>query len=573
MQKDVIYIDTEDDITAIIGKVKNAKEKIVALVPPKRVGAIQSAVNLKLVHRTAEQADKRLVIISSNPALVALASATGIPTAKNLQSRPEMAEIPALEVDDGEDIIDGSVVADDKGAASSSAVSAPAASAAGKPSTSIDEAITAVESESNPPAGEKSDSASALGAAAVSAGSTGKKRSATGKVPNFNRFRKKFILIILGVLLLVGFLVWAFAIAPKATIVITAETSEVALNTPVTLDPSVQTSLPEGTIKTELKTVKKDVSIPITPTGQKDVGEKAKGTVRFTVSSLDAYVDGVTVPAGTRLASAGGSTFTTDAAVVFQPNDSARDWRNGQRPSKSVSVTATASGASYNGASGPASGAPSGVSASFSTPTSGGTDKKVTVVSQGDVNAAAETLSKQLNAEEEQKALQETFGKDYLIIEASFKADTSGVNPQPGIDQEVSDGRAALAGSITYSLMAAPKKEVTAFLDKYFAQQIDGRSDQRVYNNGYDEASLEGVAEADGKYTATLTATGEIGPKINEQAIKEYARGKKYGEIKAKIEEIDGVDTVDVKFSPFWVTSAPGDVKKINFEFKVRDAR
>ena len=56
MQKDVIYIDTEDDITAIIGKVKAAKAKIVALVPPKRIGAIQSAVNLKLVHRAAEQA-------------------------------------------------------------------------------------------------------------------------------------------------------------------------------------------------------------------------------------------------------------------------------------------------------------------------------------------------------------------------------------------------------------------------------------------------------------------------------------------------------------------------------------
>ena len=107
MQKDVIYIDTEDDITAIIGKVKAAKAKIVALVPPKRIGAIQSAVNLKLVHRAAEQADKRLVLISNNAALMALAGSAGIPVAKNLQSKPELAEIPALEVDDGEDIIDG----------------------------------------------------------------------------------------------------------------------------------------------------------------------------------------------------------------------------------------------------------------------------------------------------------------------------------------------------------------------------------------------------------------------------------------------------------------------------------
>jgi len=49
MNKDVIYIDVEDDITAIIGKIKASSEKIVALVPPKRVGVLQSAVNLRLL--------------------------------------------------------------------------------------------------------------------------------------------------------------------------------------------------------------------------------------------------------------------------------------------------------------------------------------------------------------------------------------------------------------------------------------------------------------------------------------------------------------------------------------------
>ena len=80
MQKDVIYIDTEDDITAIIGKVKDSSQKIVALVPPKRIGAMQSAVNLKLVQRAAEQAGKRLVIITGNQALSTLAASASLPT-------------------------------------------------------------------------------------------------------------------------------------------------------------------------------------------------------------------------------------------------------------------------------------------------------------------------------------------------------------------------------------------------------------------------------------------------------------------------------------------------------------
>ena len=114
MQKDVIYIDVEDDVTSIIGKIKAANSNIVALVPPKRIGAIQSAVNLKLVHRAAERVDKRLVIITNNDALSTLASSAGIPVSKNLQSRPELAEIPALEVDSDDDVIDGSETPDEK---------------------------------------------------------------------------------------------------------------------------------------------------------------------------------------------------------------------------------------------------------------------------------------------------------------------------------------------------------------------------------------------------------------------------------------------------------------------------
>ena len=49
MNKDVIYIEPEDDITDIITKIENSKEKIVALVPPKKAGVFRSAVNIKLM--------------------------------------------------------------------------------------------------------------------------------------------------------------------------------------------------------------------------------------------------------------------------------------------------------------------------------------------------------------------------------------------------------------------------------------------------------------------------------------------------------------------------------------------
>ena len=107
MNKDVIHIDIEDDITTIIGKIKSSKERIIALVPPRRIGVLQSAVNMRLLARAADAAGKRVVLVTSDSILAGLAASASIPVAKTLQSKPEMAEMPLLNIDDGNDVIDG----------------------------------------------------------------------------------------------------------------------------------------------------------------------------------------------------------------------------------------------------------------------------------------------------------------------------------------------------------------------------------------------------------------------------------------------------------------------------------
>ena len=70
---------------------------------------------------------------------------------------------------------------------------------------------------------------------------------------------------------------------------------------------------------------------------------------------------------------------------------------------------------------------------------------------------------------------------------------------------------------------------------------------------------------------ATLNATGNVGPKINEDQIKEQVKGKKYGEVQQSLEAQDGIKEVDVQFSFFWVRTVPNNTDKITVEFKVAD--
>jgi hypothetical protein len=545
MQKDVIYIDTEDDITAIIGKVRASDHKIVALVPPKRIGAIQSAVNLKLVQRAADQADKRLVLISSNPALTALAGSANIPVAKNLQSKPEVAEIPAIDIDDGEDVIDGSDMA---------------ATPKGPVKPNLDDAIASADDNLGVAA------AGAAPARPVRATPSGP-RAAAGrgiKIPNFDKFRKKLFLIGAAVVLLIGFLVWAIAFAPSAKITITARTSDSSLNTLVKMGDSLTTSLRDGTVKSMTKTVKKDVSVPFTATGSKNVGEKATGTIKFSTTSQN----GATIPGGTTFA-VDGLSFKLDSTVTV-PGATLSFSCGGICPgTASGSLTAPEGGAKYNGAQGAATGAPSGVSASVPSATSGGTDKSATVVQQSDVDTVSNNILSSSDNDTAKKSLQDAFGSDYVVLDGSFKSDTSAVKPSPAVGAEADGGKGALAGSVTFSMVAVPKKELGTFLDAYFAQQIDGQNNQKVYDNGIKSVSFTNINAVDSGFTANITTNGKIGPKIDDKALKEYAKGKRLGEIQSYVQNINGVENVDIKFSPFWVNSAPNDVNKIHVEFKV----
>ena len=540
MKKDVIYIDVEDDITTIVGKIKSSKEKIVAVVPPARYGVFQSAVNMRLLKRTADTAKKHLVIISNSSALAALAASANIPVAKNLQTKPEIAEIPVLKVDDN-DIIDGNdlPVGDIASAAKSKSASDRAVDdvIATSANTSASSAAT-----KKPARGKKSDS----------------------KVPNFSTFRKRlFIFGGLGVLL-VGFLVWAIWFAPKATVIITAK------NTPVTVDSNVQlavdgvTDFKASTIKSIRQEQAADVSVEFSATGKKNVGEKAKGTVRIKTDATTILMTGLTVPAGTQIQSSGGSIYLTGADVVFpQGSPSAL-------AGIVVAVTAANVGDEYNGATGSASTSANGVtSVAFVTSPSGGSSREVTVVSEDDLAKATAALGEKKVSDLRSK-LESSFSESNVVIKETFQEKRGDPVPSVKLDEEAT-GPVTLKSTVTASMMAVERSEIQKFLKTGIQSEIEGMKSQKIYSDGSSDVKFSQFVNDAEKPKIRLTANGKIGPVIKEDEVKEQSLGKNYGEIQLALEAIDGVEDVDIKFWPFWVRTVPNDVDRITVEFKIKD--
>lgn len=542
MNKDVIYIDIEDDITTIIGKIKASKQRIIALVPPRRTGILQSAVNIRLLSRAAKSADKTIVIITNDSVLAGLAATAKIPVAKTLQSKPEIAEIPALKVDDESDVIDGGKLA-----------VGDMAEAAKKSSSDNDAAI---------------DSTIAAANEKESKGLTSLKNMVKKpKVPNFSAFRKKFLLIGGGVLLFGVFLVWAIWFAPHATVIISAKTTSMTVSDTVSLSENAATNAKSNVIKSIKKEIAKEVSVEFSATGKKNVGEKATGVVVFKNSSSSS----VTIAAGTVLKNSGLS-YTLNSSVNVP--GATLDWScPGYKCAGSASgaITASEGGAQYNAATGSMSISVDDISASLRSATSGGTDKTATVVTASDIEAAKNKLSdKKIEGLKEQ--LIASFGNSVKTITESYAENRSDPSSSVAVDAEAT-GAVTLKSTITANMLAVDKNELKNFIESKLKDEISGKKAQRIYDNGVEKAAFSQFANARNAQTVRLTANGKVGPDIKEESVKDQAKGKSYGEVQSAIESINGVEDVDVKFSPFWVKSVPKDINKINVEFKIKDVK
>lgn len=541
MNKDVIYIDVEDDITNIVSKIKDSKARIVALVPPKRVGILQSAVNMRLLNRAAENAEKRIVLITGDQALSGLAAAARIPVAKTLQSRPEIAEIPAIDVDDGDDVIDGSEIP----------VGELADKATPKARNKADDAIDAAIAEDEKPTKP-----------AKPAKPAGKGKP---KVPDFNVFRKKLVLIGGGIVLFVLFMVWAIWFAPHATVVITAKTTTSTVDKSVTLKQDGKVDAANNTIKSLRQEQKKELSVDFTPTGKKKVGEKASGTmhlVRTSVSSLT-----LTIPAGTSFSSGDYTFVSTEPASLSGTSIGP----GGVIQSvATVKVQATQVGSEYNLSSRSYSSNVSGFSAA-GTAMSGGSSREVTVVSADDVAKAKVKLDAQKDASL-QSAVKALFPSSSIVINESYQEARSNPTPSVAIDHEAS-GTVQLKTTVTASMQGIDRSDMKQFLEDTLKKEIGSKKNQKIYNDGSNEVKFAQYSERNNAVQVRLTANAKIGPEIDEHKVKEQVKGRNYGDVQSSLESIEGVQDVDTKFSPFWVRTVPNNDKHISIEFKLDNGR
>ncbi|QQS19934.1 hypothetical protein IPL85_00510 [Candidatus Saccharibacteria bacterium] len=554
--KETIYVDVDDEITAIIERVGKSKGGIIALVLPKRATVLQSVVNMRLLKRAAEAGNKNLVLVTSEASLLPLAGLIGMHVAETPSSKPAIPPRPDLPSDEPENVDEPLPVADNSGTVADefdpdASGEIPVGELAGLPpiaasKTPIEEVIMDNGSEL---AGANTDEK--LDVIPV-------KKNKKLAVPNFDKFRLRIALGVFGVIFLVVGWVVATTLLPKASVAIKTNSQVVKSNLNLTLDTAAKQLDEENKIiPATAQTQQKSYTQQVAATGQQNTGDKATGTVKFSVTKCAPDVGAPSDVTTGSSVTAAGKTFITQEKGEYSFNGASGSCV--KYTTNNVNITALKAGAEYNMTSGTTFTRQGGTSGTGST--AGGTDNIVKVVAQADIDSAKSKIAAQDSTSVKLEMETALKAKGLLAITSTF------LTGDQQVSSSASPGESADTITVTsvvpYTMLGIKQIDLQALVVANVEEQIDPKK-QKILDNGV--AKTVFTQQTPGTATSAVVSArveSVAGPELNVEDLKKQIAGKKANEIKQVLSALPGVTEVEVSYGPFWVSSAPKDTSKI----------
>lgn len=573
MNKDVIYIEPEDDITDIITKIENSKEKIIALVPPKKAGVFRSAVNIKLMSKASKAAEKTVVLVTVDPSIVKLAAAVRIPVTKNLQTAPVIPTVDTeIEETMQEEIIDDPDEAIEE--------EIKKTTEADEHKKSDDERQDKEEDDDDLPVKAKGKKEKKSNKGATDAAD----KSGNPVINWIKAHKKTTIFGCIGVIVLTVALVWAFTIAPAVDIAVGISTEPNNFAEMITFTTNMaEENIGEGKFFLEEKKLESVAEVNFEATGQKNNGKKATGTLIvkrnffmggsmeinkgsiFTFNGLN-YVATESISLGWSGWGSGSSPSEMKSRAKSCDNASTAVMDEYCTKSAKINIEAAEGGTAYNiPASSDGWGSVVQVDIKSDGAITGGTDDIITVVEQGDIEKAKNEL-KSANGDENKAKLISSIDGEALVLENSFDQETSAAVATPAAGEEVKDGvKPTLKATTTAKVFVVDKSKLEEFIREK-AKLEDG---QKVYE--VKDPYVENFVKGDTGYAGKLKAVYAVGPKVTDNDVLEMVKGKGIGDARHDLSSINGVTSVTITPSYPWVSVVPSDTNKITIKMEVKN--
>lgn len=552
----IISLHHEDDLLAVIDRILGVPDHDIVLDIPDGARLLSSEENFVLLKRESESAGKHLWVHARDPRARVLATRVGL----------------AMYTDKSESASSARRFSDILPPSGLTASPAPRVSAPSRrdASSSAPEAVPArtglaskeVSQQEPPPRISESlipEPIPLLESIPAHETVVSKPRL---RAPVFPRLPRKWMLEgALGIFALVLLILVANEVLPNVEIRIHPRTEEAALTFPLTV--AVDPAQGRGDIIGQRISVDVEETRRIETTATEEVTARAKGVVTITNAYSSSSQTLVVI---TRLVSQDGKLFRLDETVVV-PGAKVEDGKI--TPALiDVAVTADEPGPEFN--IGPSSfsipgfqGTPkfTAFTGRSQEPMRGGARGKVKVVTADDVVKAQEGLSDQA-----QKKLSERFAEqlpENLIVLADASLESIALET----DVEAGDHADAVVAKASgkKSAIAYREEDIRAFVTQQLAERIPDETEiipeSIVLEPGVTERDIEG-----GILDLSLKVSANAAWRIDAEAVRDAVAGKREGEIRAWLADQEAVESATVRFSPFWVSDAPENRKRIKIK-------
>lgn len=461
---DEILLETDEEVTSAIEKIKKSKQTNIALILPRHAVLGQSIVNLKLIYRQAVDMDKSVVVISPDRIARNLADRVGFSVAE----APEEADFPAHPTTPADDAPTLAAIAkkrfDDKKIAETPAERERPDDGAVASEPPRDEAMLP---EDDPTAPVEPANRERPGGGGI---------PTRGSLRHYRDQKRRPYLIVALTLIGLGLagLAAAAVVGPKATITLTVKAQP--FSDKVTATVATDATVPDsekGIIPGTLSNLTVETKLSAKTTGKKDQGDKAGGSVTV-FNAWDSLPH--TFAAGTALVAKNGTAFVLSAELTVPPASSTiaggtstivpgqKEARiEAKDPGEAGNVAAT----SFTISSLPKA-QQEKIYATSSQALSGGISKLVGVATADDVTKLTEAAKTQ-NKDEATAKFKSDF-QDRVVIDKAITVSGQDVTTSAKADEAADSIEATVAGR--FSLITFAQKDHDQIVQKLLANKV-----------------------------------------------------------------------------------------------------
>lgn len=559
---EIIYLETDEEITSVIDKIKNSQNVSIGLAVPRNATLLQSVVNLRLIGREAKILNKQISIVTTDKIGRNLAAQVGLPVYNSVREEHPVYVAPAvsareqdevIEIKPQKEVFEKSQDIEEQLIRSNQAES--------------DEPVKGVRNrihvnhfqEDRPVVSWRSGERPVM--QKVQKNKTDEEREIERKMER--KVKKVIWPIIIVLLLLVG--VGAYLLLPTAKVQVFVVSEDLSKTLPIVFTNSItEPDYAQNFFPGALVQVKKEQSQKFQTTGKKNSGGKATGQITF-YNGLDSLNH--KYAAGAKVVSEG-KTFLLKNSVTI-PGATVQNLK--VIPGSVVAdIEAEMAGEEYNIKAGKfiivglAANQQSAIYGEAKNDLKGGFTKTVQVVSKDDYENAKKQLTDGLLSSLDAQIKDKSDGlslidKSEVMLEPEITSSSS-------VDQEATEFEMKV--SLTKQVMAYDYKNFLDFVTMAMGKQVP--ADKMVVIASADSIGfvIDKQAYDKGELDTTVNIAAKIATKMDVDKIKTGVLGKSKNEAQQFVMTQPGVQRVNFIFNPSWLAKVSELSRNVTIETK-----